>query len=395
MDEKDFIKQWYSFIEQHIDSLSRYLVDSKKVCNEYLASKTCKSEEKYNIFLLVSDLYHRENLHSDIIRFLLDPNEKHGEGNLFLSEFISMLNRKGCDISAINYKDANVVREKGRIDVLIYSDSSKRAIVIENKINNAGDMHRQLPRYYDIVSTKYHIDAIVYIPLDINKRPDKSDWDDSDKKHVEPLLRIIPAYSDASTVNIVTDWLEPLIMRIDNIDLVSTLRQYSQLIKKLNRNIMDTIILEKFYHELIKDENLKSAMSIRNMLNELPTYMTQRVFKKFENNCSPFSHVWIDNKYHNVVFEGDSRAVFGMYLKIHVYCSENGYYVEILLWEDENTHIEDFHKLVANINSLKEFELDSSDEKYYHKRIDFKEEGVLFVLLNNILSEIRDRMTTD
>lgn len=84
-----------------------------------------------------------------------------------------------------------------------------------------------------------------------------------------------------------------------------------------------------------------------------------------------------------------------MYLKIHVYCSENGYYVEVLLWEDENIHIEDFHKLVANIHSLKGFELDSSDEKYYHKRVDFKEEGALFVLLNDILSEIRDKMTTD
>lgn len=278
MDENNFIKQWNLIIEEHLDSLSNYLLFSKKICNEFIASKKCETEEKYNIFLLVSDLYRRENFHSDIIRFLLDPKENHGEGNLFLSEFIAMLNRKGCDISAINYEDADVVREKGRIDVLVYSDSSKRAIVIENKINNAGDMQRQLPRYYDYVSTKYHIDAIVYIPLDINKRPDESDWDDNDKKHVEPLLQIIPAYSDGSTINIVSDWLEPLIMRSDNIDLVSTLRQYSQLIKMLNRNIMDTIILEKFYNELIEEENLKSAISIRNMLNELPAYMAQRVF---------------------------------------------------------------------------------------------------------------------
>lgn len=126
-----------------------------------------------------------------------------------LDFFIAMLNKAGCDIDNMNYSEAVVVREQAMIDILISSEESKRAIVIENKINNAGDMPRQLPRYYDYVSKKYILDAIVYLPLDFNKKPNMDDWTEEDRNNVLPLLKIIPAYDRRQRTNIVDDWLLP------------------------------------------------------------------------------------------------------------------------------------------------------------------------------------------
>ena len=48
----------------------------------------------FNVFHLISDYYYRETFHGDIIAALLSPDEKHGEGNLYIDLFIKMINRK-------------------------------------------------------------------------------------------------------------------------------------------------------------------------------------------------------------------------------------------------------------------------------------------------------------
>lgn len=45
----------------------------------------------FNPFALMSDMYYRENFHSDIIRAILDPNGPHRENGLFLLSFVNLL----------------------------------------------------------------------------------------------------------------------------------------------------------------------------------------------------------------------------------------------------------------------------------------------------------------
>ena len=65
-------------------------------------------------------------------------------------------------------------------------------------------------------------------------------------------------------------WIKPAILQAQNMNCIAILRQYADLITYLNSNIMDTIILEKFYNSLMDGENLKTAKSIRNMMNDCP-----------------------------------------------------------------------------------------------------------------------------
>ena len=65
----------------------------------------------FNIFTMISDKYHLENMHTDIIKCFLDPKEGHNEGYKFLFLFIDMINaigKEGININKDLYVNAKV-----------------------------------------------------------------------------------------------------------------------------------------------------------------------------------------------------------------------------------------------------------------------------------------------
>lgn len=382
--ELTFLSSYGIMLDGHHKSVDDFILSCRHVAKEYYDEKGHAKEDRYNIFHIISDLYYRENFHSDLISFFLEPNANHGCSHLMLDIFIAMLNKAGCDIDNMNYSDAVVVREQARIDILISSEESKRAIVIENKINNASDMPRQLPRYYDYVSKKYSLDAIVYLPLDFNKKPNMDDWTEEDRNNVLPLLKIIPAYDRQHRTNIVDDWLLPSLPKIDKVDVLSTIRQYADLIISLNKFNMDNIILEKFRNELLKGDNLKTAQSVRNMLNELPAYLAQRIYYRFSGSCSPFENVWIYRSW-DTVFE--KAIVDDIYLKMDIWCYEERY--DVLFWTP-TPEVEEsaFNSCVAKIHSLKQFSPKSDARNQLIRHFAFTEETVLLNFIQELLTEL-------
>ncbi len=316
----------------------------------------------------------------------MNPKEKHGGGSVYLNTFIEMLNKKGKNIESNDYQDAEVTREEGKVDILIKSDISKKAIIIENKINNAGDMQRQIPRYYDFVTqNSYIVDAIVYLPLDIHKTPNTDDWIQEDKDNVIPLLVIIPAYDKSGTINLVKNWLQPSILLSNELDVVSTLRQYSVLIKKLNNNIMDKIVLEKFYKELLQENNFQTAQSIRNMMNELPEYLSERIFEKYKNIYKPFSKVdrW---QQHACCFFDKAPINENQTISIDIYCSESGYNLR-LFGRDNELSEGDFEFLKQNAGIFHVFQKNGTAT--YATHFDFSDENGLYSFIDQILEELR------
>jgi len=380
------LQRWQNIIAAHEESLKCFLEQSSPICREYERSRQQDQDDSFNVFYLISDLYYRENFHSDIIAFLLDTTEKHGDGDKFLSAFISFLQDIGCKrINQEDYKDATAVREEDRIDILIKSESSKRAIIIENKINDAGDMPRQLPRYYDYVTNelKYQVEAIVYLPLNHDKTPDQTGWTADDRSHVLPLLKTIPAY-DKSDYNIVDNWLHPLESIASNVDVLSMICQYSRLIKQLNSNNMDTVILEKFYNQIKEGDNLKMAQSVRNMLNDLPRYLALRIFDKYRNRRAPFSKLIFWHPDH-LIFEG---SINNLFLKIDIECREDGYDVTFSAPEIKNPNLNDYNRIIDNVDSLRSFNRDVNAPTSVKKHFDFQDESGLYHFLDNVLKEL-------
>ena len=73
----------------------------------------------FNAFALMSDIYHRENFHSDILCEILNPNGEHKEGKKFLQAFFDLL-LDFCDEQNINDPQTEIKNIIGWLIVSTY-----------------------------------------------------------------------------------------------------------------------------------------------------------------------------------------------------------------------------------------------------------------------------------
>lgn len=114
---------------------------------------------------LLRHFRHRyENSHSDVLAFMLSPQFRRPKKNaeflrLFLDQvgFGEITSPKGLNE---NLDEAHVLRENGRVDLLILLKNT--CIIIENKVD-AGDQPAQLARYHQYVTKNYPIHKNIYI----------------------------------------------------------------------------------------------------------------------------------------------------------------------------------------------------------------------------------------
>jgi hypothetical protein len=87
-----------------------------------------------------------ETTHSRLLAYFLDPEESHGQGHLFLIEFLRLLGISESD--SVSGHPWIVTAEVGRVDVLIKRAHPHTVVIIENKSNFAADQPNQLYRYW-------------------------------------------------------------------------------------------------------------------------------------------------------------------------------------------------------------------------------------------------------
>lgn len=136
-----------------------------------------------NLFdvLKISNL---EIRHSNILAWLLNPNENHGLGDLFIRKFIIGIAQKrnrrcrdGFDLLLQNFYSYQVFREKDHMDIVLYSQEEQTSIIVENKIW-ADESSDQLKRYYHKSRHNYRdCTRILYVFL----TPDGHDASDPDR----------------------------------------------------------------------------------------------------------------------------------------------------------------------------------------------------------------------
>ncbi len=381
------IKDWKIEIENHILAIEKFLKKSRKLHKNYTERNRNRAEIGFNIFTISSDFYYRENFHSDIIKSFLNPKEKHNEGSKYLHSFIDLLNKKNkqIEIKKEDFKNTIVEREIHNIDILITDEYSKKAIIIENKINNAVDQQRQLPRYVDIVKKEFEVVAIVYLTLNSSKRPDKNDWTKTELKEIDPILKLISAYEiDPAKPNLYNNWIIPSIINSVNIDSTFLLRQYGNLIKYLNTNTMDTVSLEKFYNSIKENDNIETAISIRNMLNDLPEYLAIRIEEKYKEKCYPFKKIW-RYKQRDTVFE--AFEITDLYLKLDIWCDVNGYTVHF--WKPNDSDYDITTEFKEKFEILSEFNIHNNEKNNIKKYFEIFEEDKLFDFIDKLLDELR------
>ena len=222
----------------------------------------------FNAFALVSDTYYRENFHSDVIRAILDPNSGHGEGTLYLKKFIEFVS---AEAKSLGKKDLSrtlrelviddsveVVREEGRVDVKI--KAADWTIIVENKINGASDMDRQIPRY---IEKCRNVKAVVYITAALPGSPFDNGWIKGDRERIKALL--IPAIGFSETrsrKNLAEDWIGPCALATRAFNAKSILEQYAELLRHqsgetMNQDEVKEVMASMGRHGVCRSELLR------------------------------------------------------------------------------------------------------------------------------------------
>jgi PD-(D/E)XK nuclease superfamily len=355
------------------------------LCFEQKAQRSNNSGLSFNLFSLISDKYQHENLHSEIIAALLDRKSSHNENDKFLIEFLKLINRIKPLIQLSDFENTIVTRERGgRIDVLIKDETSKKAIIIENKINNAADTQRQLPKYLENTERSgYEVVAIVYLPLDSNKKPEQQTWTKEEIQKIKPKFIHLPT-SNGSDKDFLNGWLKPCDSIAKNIDAFCVIKQYITLISNLSIKNMDNIMMDSFYRIVL--ENYETVMETSKLLPRLPQHLAKRVEEHYKSAPAPFTQTFI--------WQG-TCAVLNAYMigndcfTIDIYCTAEGYSFQFFCRTNTSEAGETLKKIVQEIGLEKEL---TFSENRFRKPFTIPQEKELLEFIDDFCKRLVNRI---
>ena len=142
-------------------------MDKKKELLNFLLDIDCLSKinsyaSKINIFNILKT-EHTEIRHSNMLAWLLNTNEKHGLGDVFIRNFLNEIIENNKDrfeninISKLlldSIDNFTIYREYLHIDILLINNKTKQLIAIENKIYST-QHDNQLNTYKEQLDLKY------------------------------------------------------------------------------------------------------------------------------------------------------------------------------------------------------------------------------------------------
>lgn len=136
----------------------------------------------FNMFDILK-ISRTEIRHSNMLSWLLNPNENHGLGDLIIRGFVQYVVSafpNDTDVFStllMDFHDFTVQREWHHIDVLAVSRDEKFVMCIENKIDS-GEHDNQLDRYRTIVEETYpdYRKMFVYLSPEGYESSDSDNW---------------------------------------------------------------------------------------------------------------------------------------------------------------------------------------------------------------------------
>ena len=191
---------------------------------------------KFDAFAFLS-ISRSEETHSKILAWLLDPQENHSAGDLFLTEFLLETGAATCEqVRTIDWSNTIVQREwrnvvdgeTGFWDILILNAGAKFACAVENKLFS-GEHTEQLTRYRRALEQEYRAFSRSYLFLSPQSIPPRRSEERGFWTPVDygTILRLVEKTLDRR--------VEPR-----NEDVTAFLRQYATTLRR--RIVPDTEI---------------------------------------------------------------------------------------------------------------------------------------------------------
>jgi hypothetical protein len=237
----------------------------------YTIIKKHNSGENYtSIFREISSVFYYENYHSDILAYYLKNEDVKYEFINWLNEYI--ISDKTIDIE--EYYDGKVIREKTRIDVTLLNYNESKAIIIENKSNNAGDQFKQLFRYYSELDKKgINIEAILYLNKDSIKQPDLSSLNIN---QINEIKNVLVCGKLVGVNSFVENVINKVIANTDDIRLNGLSQEIREFFNYIVYGEMNMENMENFIAELNKNDNLNKLEKSIDAYNDIPKYLAKK-----------------------------------------------------------------------------------------------------------------------
>ncbi|WP_180956279.1 MULTISPECIES: PD-(D/E)XK nuclease family protein [unclassified Planococcus (in: firmicutes)] len=230
--------------------------------------------------------------HSNILAWLLDPNETHQLGSFFLKKLLTRLVMRaenegkgdGIDFLSFLYSsfhDAEVSREvkthtNRMIDLLVHVPSQKLVLVIENKFH-AGESDGQLVDYLAYAKAEFQEPGYTVLPIFLTLANEEPSDDSYLLLGYEDVLEIIEQqleFSKETTADAIYDFLsfyievlkEQLVHDAESVELALTVYEENKnaidfLFLSQNDNFKKQAVYKGIYKQLAKlDDSEKTAL---------------------------------------------------------------------------------------------------------------------------------------
>lgn len=236
-----------------LEELTKYILKQEQ--------EALKKGEKYNLFKVIHMTSNETSVHSAFIADLLNPKGLHGQGNLFLDSFLSVIKNynynfitDGCHVEIEKYIGDKSDSTGGRLDIIL-TNRQGQAIIIENKIY-AEDQQAQMLRYYNYAE-KTHRNKYILLYLSLDGLVH-----DTEKTTQNKICEGKHFYT-ISYKNEIIKWLEDCVSKSNHIPIVSYgITHYLNLVKKItNMDINDSHKTE------LCNVILSNTDYVRNILN--------------------------------------------------------------------------------------------------------------------------------
>ena len=214
------------------------IVEENKKCR----IEKWKNGDFFNIFSILKMETDEVKTHSAFLAELLNPKGSHGQGNIFIDEFvknilhINNLDTKNAEVT-VEYSIGQIAKDYkqgGRIDILIRFHKPDFLILIENKID-AGDQPYQLFRYNSFAIETKKPYKLLYLTKDGHTPSELSIGEKCKKQYWDCI-----SYSRN-----IKNWLTDCLVLIKSSAVAEMVKQYVNLINKITNQDMESNMEEQ------------------------------------------------------------------------------------------------------------------------------------------------------
>lgn len=243
-----------------IEHETKALINLADKINELVNKEKNNSSYGANI---VDELHAGENAHSRILRMLL---QYEGGGNYpIYASFLDMLSYHCQTMPQITISTPLFSNEEGRIDVLVkeWNSNYPYAIIIENKVCDAGDQHHQIQRYIEFLKDEFkdHI-FVVYLTKDGQKVVSDDSLTEKAKEYLGISEESLGRYIPIDYKNHILPWLEHSVLpnlKVKENILISSIQLYIDYLKGMFGMRQKEQEITNKIHNIMKTElNIKS-----------------------------------------------------------------------------------------------------------------------------------------